>query len=90
MSELGHKDWIGKAAAIRFRDNVDAGSGASRANYSISNLEKKHMGFRVRADIHRSIFSVRFEMGMRPGVNYFPGGELISTDRSRSMIPAKL
>ena len=63
------------APAIRFRDNVDAGSGASRANYSISNLEKKHMGFRVRADIHRSIFSVRFEMGMRPGVNYFPGGD---------------
>jgi hypothetical protein len=62
------------APSVRFQENVNVVQNDTAQTYFISNLQKKHMGFRVRAEIRKSIFSVRFEMGVRPGVKYAMGG----------------
>lgn len=47
-------------------------------NDSIAQLKDipiKHFGFRIRSEIRKGIFSIRSEMGLRPGVKTKAGGE---------------
>jgi hypothetical protein len=62
------------APSVRYQDQVTIRKNDTLQVYSISNINKQRMGFRVRAEVRKSIWSVRFEMGARPGVKYAMGG----------------
>lgn len=40
----------------------------------LEDIKKKHFGFRFRTEVRRGIFSMRYEVGLRPGVKYKIGG----------------
>jgi hypothetical protein len=62
------------APSVRYEDQVKIMKNDTLQTYTISNIHKQRMGFRVRAEVRKSIWSVRFEMGARPGVKYAMGG----------------
>lgn len=41
----------------------------------LKDIPKKYFGFRIRSDIRKGIFSLRYEIGLRPGVKTKAGGK---------------
>jgi hypothetical protein len=67
------------APVILFQNSTTVMAKGGPEQYDISKLKTKHVGFRVRAEMRKKIFSLRFEMGMRPGVDYSLAGNSTKT-----------
>jgi len=48
-------------------------------NYLITDAKTKNVGYRVRAELRSKIFSLRMEIGCRPGASYGVGGSKTSS-----------
>lgn len=66
------------APVIRASDNTNLQQKQGMQNYQISQVKTKHTGFRIRTEMRKGIFSIRNEIGMRPGVRYAMGGDASS------------
>jgi hypothetical protein len=64
------------APVIRASDNTNLQQKQGMQNYQISHVKTKHTGFRIRTEMRKGIFSIRNEIGMRPGVKYAMGGDV--------------
>ncbi len=62
------------APSIRYTEKVSLMQKNGMQTYDISNVKKKHTGFRIRTEMRKGIFSIRNEIGVRPGVKYAMGG----------------
>lgn len=58
------------APVIVAKDEVRFVKDGLTTTYTISDVKKKHFGFRIRAEVRQKIISMRMEMGLRPGVDF--------------------
>ncbi len=63
------------APIVNFQHNQQYITPLNDTIAQLKDIPKKYFGFRIRSEIRRGIFSIRNELGLRPGVKTKAGGE---------------